>query len=79
MKNEFFTVLEDFGLSHLVIPKSACHPEVVVNSHPEKQTVFAINKVVLGEALYAKSKTTGRTQTKEDKTIIVVDSILKGI
>ena len=37
------------------------------------------NSNKLYEALYAKSKTTGRTQTKEDKTIIVVDSILKGI
>ena len=81
MKNEFFTVPENtnFCKIHLVIPKSACYPEVVVNNHPEKQTVFANNEVVLGEALYAKPKTTGRTQTKEDKTIIVVDSILKGI
>ena len=52
---------------------------MVVHDHAEKETVFANNKVVLGEALYANSKTTGRTQTKEDKTIIVVDSILKGI
>ena len=81
MTNEFFTVPEDtnFCKNHLVIPKSACHPEVVANNHAEKQTVFPNNKVVLGEALYAKSKTTGRTETKEDKTVIVVDSILKGM
>ena len=54
-------------------------PQVVVNNHPEKRTVFANKKVVPGEVSYAVTLTTGRMQTKKVNTIILRDSIPKGI
>ena len=56
-----------------------CRPQVVVNNHPEKQTVFADKKFVPGEAPYAVIITTGRKQTKKVNTIIFGDGIPKGI
>ena len=47
-----------------MIPKSTRHPEVIVNNHPVKQTVFANKKAVPGKALYAMSIATGRKQTE---------------
>lgn len=62
-----------------MIPKSTRHPEVIVNNHPVKQTVFANKKAVPGEALYATSIATGRKQTKNFKKIIFGDSMSKSI
>ena len=54
-------------------------PQVVVNNHPEKQTVFANQKVVPGEASYAVTTTTRTKQSNKANTIIFGDSIPKGI
>ena len=80
-ENEFSTLPEDtnFCRNQLVILKSARRPQVVVNNHPEKQTVFAKKKVVPGKASYAATITIGRKQTKKVNTIIFGDSIPKGI
>ena len=80
-ENDFSTLPEDanFCRNQSVIPKSTCRPKVVVNNHPEKQTVFANKKVVPGEASYATSITTGRKQTKKFKTIIFGDNMPPGI
>ena len=45
--------------------KSARRPQVVLNNHSEKQTVFANKKVASGKASYATTITTGRMQTKK--------------
>ena len=55
------------------------HPQVVVNNHPEKQTVFANKKAFPGKASYTVTMTTGRKQTKKVNAIIFGDSIPKGI
>ena len=80
-ENEFSILPEDtnFCRNQSVIPKSARRPQVVVNNHPEKQTVFAKKKVVPGKASYAATITIGRKQTKKVNTIIFGDSIPKGI
>ena len=53
--------------------------QVVVNNHPEKQTVFTNKKVVPVEKPYAVTITTGRKQTEKVNTIICGNSIPKVI